>query len=815
VTVGGRRRGRALLITAACVAVLLVAGRWLAVETVEHAWAATVRGGPVYLEIRTLQRLLHWLVICVSVLWGAGNLYIVYRAIGSVQMPRRIGNLEIVEAVPQRLLFTLAILIGVAFGLGLSWGTGDWWREAFLANAPTAVVVGHVDPILHLDAGFYSQQLPWAIEREQFLLISTLTAAVLCGFLYLGIGSLRWQRGRLVASPHARAHLGVLGAGVAAAILWGALLDPAEVVAGLHGALNTSLLSLRVPGSRFIVGAAGLAGVLSVAWIWWDRPRWPAMGWAVVGLALLLVYGILPSVSRRNANGQFPQDSLGVDRRAFEEMAFGASPHLRSDSPEFPTMAAFVAAEPLWSAKWVAAVARGRVGSGETVAGVQLSRATAGTPLWVVARAPNDTALSSQQPPPTWDQVHRGARTATGAPLGLVETDSGALVPAPLDMRDSLEWFGEGFGQYAVTGAALPASGIPLTGTWRRIALAWVLQSPEIARQTTSAEQLQWRRTPRERFALLAPFASFADAEPVLVDGSLWWRAVGYVSGETFPLVASVDTPDGPVRLLRAGIVGAMRGTTGETRFWLLPGADSVTTAWARIFKPLIEPADSAPPALVTSLQFPRASFTLAAKRILAAAPDSENWQAAPHDPTDLLLPGDATPWLVQGVTSSSGGATRLQLLMLGRFGNRGPELWSMIAPPNDPPPQLLVGSPDTQPGPLRLWIAGGHLASSQARFSAVHGETPRIEHVFLTWGNRTGEGTSISAALRELTLAGPPGGVDSTMASKWALAQHLFSQLDSSLVSRDFERFGQVYRQLGDLLGARRRALAPTPPVH
>jgi uncharacterized protein UPF0182 len=814
VTLGGRRRGRALVITAACVAVLLVAGRSVAVETVEHAWAATVRGGPVYLEIRTLQRLLHWLVIFVSVLWGAGNLYIVYRAIGSVQMPRRIGNLEIVEAVPQRLLLTLAILIGVVFGLGLSWGTGDWWREAFLANAPTAVLFGQVDPILHLDAGFYAQQLPWAIEREQFLLISTLTAAVLCGFLYLGIGSLRWQRGRLVASPHARAHLGVLAAGVAAAILWGALLDPAEVVAGLHGALTTSLLSLRVPGSRFIVAAAGLAGALSIAWIWWDRPRWPVTGWVVVGLALLLVYGILPSVSRRNPEELYPQ--IPQDRRAFEEMAFGANQHLRSDSPEFPTMAAFVAAEPLWSAKWVAAVARGRLGSGETVAGVQLSRAAQGTPLWVVARAPNDTALSSQQPPPTWDQVHRGARTAAGAPLGLAETDSGALVPAPLDLRDSLVWFGEGFGQYAVTGgAALPASGIPLTGTWRRIALAWVLQSPEIARQTTDAEQLQWRRTPDERFALLAPFARFADAEPVLVDGSLWWRAVGYVSAETFPLVASVDTPDGPVRLLRAGLVGAMRATTGETRFWLLPGADSVTTAWARIFKPLIEPADSAPLALVTSLQFPLASFTLAAKRILAAAPDSENWQVAPHDPTDLLLPGDATPWLVQGFTNSSGGTTRLQLLMLGRFGDRGPELWSMIAPRNDPPPQLLVGSTDTQPGPLRIWIAGGHLASSQARFIAVRNEPPRIEHVFLTWGNRNGEGTSTSAALRELTLAGPPGGVDTTMTSRWTLAQHLFSQLDSALVSRDFERFGQVYRQLGDLLGARRRALAPTPPVH
>ena len=479
-------------------------------------------------------------------------------------------------------------------------------------------------------------------------------------------------------------------------------------------------------------------------------------------------------------------------------------------------MAAFVAAQPLWSPKWVAAATRGRLGAGETAGGVQLTRGAAGLPVWIVARAPDDTALSSLQPTPTWDQVHRG-RSATKAPVGLVETDSGALVPVPLDVRDSLEWFGEGFTQYAVTGGAAPAaSGIPLTGAWRRVALAWVLQSPEIARQTTTAERLQWRRTPSERFGRLVPFARFGVPEPVLIDGALWWRAVGYASTETFPLVAPVHTREGPVRLLRPGIVGAMRGTTGETRFWQLPGADSVTAAWAQLFKPLIEPADSAPPALLRSIEFPAATFALAAQDILAASPDSDNWQALPREPTALLLPTDEAPWLVQGFTSSPAGGTRLEFLVLGRFGPGGPELWSGAAPPLDQPPQLLVGPPtDTQPGPLRIWIAGGHLASSQARFIRHGAEAPRVERVFLTWGNRRGEGSTASAALRELTLAGPPGAVDTTLSGRWTLAQRLFSQLDSALVSRNFERFGQVYRQLGDLLGARRRALAPTPPVH
>lgn len=804
----GRRRGQALFAGAALLAVLLVAGRWLAVETTERAWAATVLGGPVYLEVRSLARLLQWLVIIVSALWGTGNLYIVYRAIGSVQMPRRVGNLEIVEAVPQRLLLLLTITTGLVFGLGLAWGTDDWWREALLASAPPTF--GRLDPILKNDVGYYVGQLPWAIERQQFLLLATLTAAVLSGFLYLGIGSLRWQRGRFAASPHARAHLGVLVTGVAIAVLWGAVLDPAEVVAGLHGTLTPGLLSFRLRGSTVVAIMAGVAAFVSIAWVWWDRSRWMKIGWAALAAAMLTVYGILPAVARRGSTELYPRE-----RSQFTALAFGAGPRLLPDAPQFPSMAAFVAAQPLWSPTWVAAAARARLGPNESVAGVTLTRQGEGAPLWIVARAPDDTALLSAEPPLSWEQVHRGQRAMTGAPLGLVETDTG-LGPVPLQLVDSTAWFGEGFTQYAVANGTSPSSaGISLTGAWRRLALAWVLQSPEIVRRTSATERLLWRRTAAERFTRLVPFARFSTPDPVVVDGSLWWRAVGYVTAETFPLVAPVQTPDGPRRFLRAGILGAVRASSGETRFWLLPGADSVTVAWARLFTPLVAPADSAPPTLIRSLGYPTASFVLAVERVSAAAPDSANWQTLPREPSDLLLPADRAPWLVQGFTSEEGGNSRLEGLLLGHYGASGPELWSAVAPSLDPPPQLLVGSGDTTPGPLRLWLAAGHLASSQARFIERGHETPHLEHVFLTWGNRAGEGSSVTAALRELTLAGPPGAVDTTLTARWVQAQRLFTALDSALVSRNFERFGQVYRQLGDLLGARRRALAPTPPVH
>ncbi|MGH8722291.1 MAG: hypothetical protein ACREU4_09925, partial [Burkholderiales bacterium] len=131
-SVGIRRRavyiGGAILLV-----VLLVGGRWLAIETAERTWARSFTGGGALVEARTLELLLRALVLACAVAWATGNLLIVYRAIGSVQMPRRLGNLEIVEAVSPRILFRFTIALGVIAGVLLALGTRDWWRLAVLA----------------------------------------------------------------------------------------------------------------------------------------------------------------------------------------------------------------------------------------------------------------------------------------------------------------------------------------------------------------------------------------------------------------------------------------------------------------------------------------------------------------------------------------------------------------------------------------------------------------------------------------------------------------------------------------------------------
>src|SRR6266571_3472582 len=204
------------------------------------------------------------LFLLAAIGWATGNLLFVYRAIGSVQLPRRLGDLEIVEAVPQRLLLAGTIATGLVCGFLLALGTGDWWMAAAMASR--APRFGVTDPVLQRDLGYYVAQLPWAERLRSFALTATVSATVIVALLYLGIGSLRFRRWLPYASAHARAHLAVLLASVGLTLTWGALLDPAQTVAGLHGALTRGAVTVRLPVAPFITTLAVAATVASLYW---------------------------------------------------------------------------------------------------------------------------------------------------------------------------------------------------------------------------------------------------------------------------------------------------------------------------------------------------------------------------------------------------------------------------------------------------------------------------------------------------------------------------------------------------------------------
>jgi len=766
---------------AALLVVILVGGRVLAVETAERAWAATFPGGEVLLEARTLARQMQGFVLVFSMLWATGNLFVVYRSIGSVQMPRRLGDLEIVEAVPQRVLFTLTLGTGLLGGLLLSLGTADWWRDALLAGTPPHFGVS--DDILHHDLGYYVSVLPWQSTLQAHAAAWTASATLVAGLLYMAIGSLRVHQGRLRTSDHARAHLAVLLACLALALAWGAALDPAELVGGLHGSVDQTALDVRLPGAAFVAAVGVATALASLIWGWRDIPNLVLGSWAALVLAWVGCYTVVPGVVRASRTSD---ESLLGRRRAVEErVAFGLSPIKAGPPPAFPSIEAALRGGglPLWDAKRVA----------------------------LVAGASPRTAVALSVTPPGWLAV---PLLPPSAPRFAVETDSGLAVGrAPVRRRtgDTLTWFAPGATEFTVVSPdawpALRDQGIPLRGGLRRAALAWALQGPSLARAETDGHVLLWRRDVVDRLQRLAPFADFGEPAPVLADSALWWVSWGYVSSETFPLARALPWRDRSVRYLRAGLFGAVRAATGETHVWLAPGHDSLTAAWGRHFDPLIEPRERIPDELLRQVAYPPEVFRLAAAQLARAyGSDSAPWTPRPDAPFQVA-PGGSL-WTAIAFEEATRTSPRFAALLAGTVEPAGPalRLWRPASGPAEHLPSGYGGARETSPGEQRIWLTGENVTTLQGLFLQAADSPPRgVAKVTVTLGPRSGEGPTVPDALQAMLTGQVYAPPDTTLSGRLAQVRTLVTRADSALTVGNLERFGQIWKEI-------RRLLAPVP---
>ncbi len=774
------------LIGAGLLVAALVGGRWLAVETAERAWDRTFTGGEAVIAVRDLSRLLQAAVVLVSIAWLTGNLLVVFGAIGSVQMPRRFGDLEIVEAVPRRTLFAATVLLGVALGSVLSLGTADWWRYALLAASPPHF--GVLDSTkLGNDAGYYVSVLPWHAALQNRALILVVGALGIVALLYGVIGSLRLRRGRIRASDHARTHVGVLFACLAIVIAWGAVLDPAEIVGGLHGPVDQAALSVRIPGAAVVAAVAIVTAVISLVWAWRDRPKLIQAGWAALLLSLTAAYFVIPGVVRTSTGPENPE--LLRRRAALERIAFGLTDLDSAAPPAFPSGEAAAQTIPLWDPAHV-------------------GTALGAPPTAVALRAPCPEDVGG-------GAVWLVAPTNTPGPVRLArETDTGlTLTSQPLG--DTALLFGPGLpGSWVTSSDSAPtgATGIPLTGGWRRFAIAWTIQAWGLARADSSGRVLLWRRDVVERLERLAPFARFGAPAPVMRDGALWWVSWGYVSHGAFPLARSLPWRDDELRFLRASLIGAVRVGTGETHLWLAQGYDSLTAAWARRFKPLVEPTDRLPAGLRAQLAYPAEAFDVAVSALLRASGDSAleaGWFARPREPFQLAAPGGLI-WT--GVALESGMLTPKKFVGLyaAAIAPRGPEvhLWRPSSPEPGRLPGELVGSSQLRPGQLRVWPVGGSIITAQAQIlDPIASEPPprplpRVAEVYVTLDGRSGHALTARAALR----GGEQIVIDTTIAARWERARRLAMQANAALSAGNLELFTQLWRELlGELARAQR----------
>ena len=559
-----------LILALLAVACLLFAGRWTASFLADRWWAGHF--SPAAAALTTRIHLLRLALDIAGVLsasaWFVGNLIAVTRAVGSVQIPRHVGNLEFRETLTPALLLAGAVGTGVVLGLLVGLDTSDYWRTVALAWR--GVSYGLTDPLLSRDVGLYVAQLPLWRALHSFALLLVLVALASVLTLYTVIGAVRMLGGRIAVNDHARAHIGWLLCAFAVCLAWGYLLEPYELVAAASSIPSRQVFDLTVLVAPALAGTALMVAVLSALWALRPRHALAAAGWVVLLIASVGGHRLLPLIGGRDAT---PAIGAAAARR-YGEAAFGID-----DLPESGRVTS-PAALPRWPSRWDAGSA-GRAVAQDGIVSVDPAMIPAGAerrPAWLVVRSvPGGAAVVALAD----DHV-----TAAGGPMYYRAADSLAY-PTPYPYVDlSIHAVRPGAATHDLSADAHG----PPAGAWpRRAALAWALQAPELLGGAPEGTRVAWRLEPADRLSRLAPFAEWSSAIAAVTAGRLVWLADGYVSAETFPLVEPLEWRSGVSSSVRAGFLGTVDAESGETHIYRRPGSGPLAAAWASLAGGVVE----------------------------------------------------------------------------------------------------------------------------------------------------------------------------------------------------------------------------------
>jgi hypothetical protein len=804
------RRGRAITLMVASVVVFLFVGRRLSVILSDYWFGNLIspEAGTFLLQFHLLRALLDGAGVLVAGTWFIGNLFVIYRALGSVQIPRFVANVEFRETLTPNVLLGIAVAIGGLLGVVIGLGASEWWPD--LALAWQGVVFGVSDPLLGHDLGLYVAQLPYWRTLRGFCLLLAVAGLLLVLLLYIVIGSVRLVEGRLAISDHARAHLGVLLAALALCLAWGYVLLPFEIVAGLRGPVTEGSWAIRTTAMHILTGTALTASALSL--IWAVRPRHTLIlaTWIVLPVASFIVQVVLPGMAADDDQVFRPEV-----RQSLERMAFALGPletHAVALPGGVPDNRPLV--EP-WSQPMIRRLIE--VDSARLLRTAPSTLTTRGVSrsVWLtVAESNGGVSISA---------IAADRTTAAGGAMSYQVGDTVAypsvLTLGVLDPTAGTSW--PGAPDYHI---GTDDNGVLLDGRIRRAVLAWGLQVVGLLGELPEGSRLTWHRDPVVRASRLAPFAQWGDPQPVWDEGRLWWLVTGFVLGESFPGV-DPEGWDGP-RMIQPGFLVAIDAATKATSIYLMPEAGVVAQSWAGLAGPMVQPASAIPSRLLAAYRYP-----LSLAQVQARVLSRPDWRVG--IPIGKLGDGLTRPagidagWLASGqpgftVVYHHSSSRRLSALLTGHMADGVPFLrlalvdsvasvgipallqqrWGRFPLFEQIRDSVRQEGNELEHGRVRYSLEPeGGIVAQAPHYAARDGARPRVAWYSLAAGERLGAGRTPGESWRNLIGAGVPVPPGSGPGTPFDEAQRWMRVADSALMVRDWETFGRAFGALRELL--------------
>ena len=662
------RGGKLAITIAAVLGFLLVALRVLASLHVNVLWFRNIG----YEDL--LWRRIGWswgmrfLVAAVVTVVLFLNLRLVVRTLGSIQIKRRFGDLEIAEQLPRSYALWGAAALSAVMGL---WFGGSVVGSVGINTllALTAPAWGVRDPVFALDLTFYVFQLP--LLRAGLLLALLLVFMVFTVSLggYAATGALRWGRGSLVMTDLPRVHLGSLVAAflaLVAARFWLGryllLLNGTSEVQGIFGYADAEA---RLPALQMIT----LVTLGAAAAVLWGAVRNRAVP-VLAGLGAVAAGGILgvqfyPSLVQRfrvepnelSREAPYIETNIEYSRRGFalDELQSARFHYAPPRGVDWEMAAAQFSGLPVWSREPLLSAyrqleARFRYYDfAEPV--VDRYPATGGAR--VVALAVREVDPSGIEDP-NWQNLHlrqqflagMGAvasdateRTPEGQPVPILSGipprfEARSNGPEGLRLEHSAVYFGVRPQQYAILnpsatsflapdstpgtpGAHFP-EGVLLSSPLRTLSFAWELGEPNLlfASEVGRTSRMVIHREVTRRVREILPQLRYPEpAYPVVHDGRIVWVLEGFTATRNFPLSRPHQLEaNRPVAYVRNSARVVVDGVTGEVTFYRMPGDDPLLAAYDRAFPGVFRPFDDMPAGLREHLRYPRRLMALQAE---------------------------------------------------------------------------------------------------------------------------------------------------------------------------------------------------------
>ncbi len=745
----------------------------------------------------------------VASLWFALQALLVARAIASVQVTRRLGDLQLREAVPTRLLLFGAVATGVLLGLITGAGARSW--RAPLMLAWHGVHYGVTDPYLGRDVGVFTSQLPVWTLAYQYAATLAVVGLAFTAVLYLAIGAVRREHGALEIHADARRQIGVLLGVLAVVIAVGYVLAPWHVAGAALGPSDESAIALRMHVSDLLGGVAIGVAALSIAWAVRGRHSLLTGAWALMALGALLDHTVVPALT----DTAFPTPARQAEVRRFDQLAWG----IRID-PQSPLPDTVPRVTALWDEAALALLVERSDPAGALLAATASSVTVGGraTPAWLVATPTatdslrvNVLAVAAGAVSPQRTPLRLGGDDDSGPPGDAVWTS----IADPRVRPGAADW-------RPMRGA------VPSGNLLRRIVLAWARQEPGILRDTRE-HAVDWHLDPVERVRALLPMVSWLPADLLLVDGRPTWVVQAVLPIAEFPLASRGHWRGQLVAGVVPAFVATLDAATAELHVHLDPAADSLAAAWAAAIGPLIESAGTLPSEVRQHLPYPAAWFesqlevledpAWALGRRPASSIDGlpehsvSSWVGSGTPAREMLFEDPQRRVPVALVTATRrGGIPSLELeryesaearaqnaLELQRLWGFSPELQHLRD-------SARAAGDSLRPGDVHWYLGGGALAAWEPVLALAPRQPPVLLWLATAVGDRVGGGRSPVDAWRTAIAPGTPvtpagPGNDAIIAQ----ARHWLRVADSALARGDLTAFGRAFEAL-------RAILAPPP---